>query len=139
VIEVLVIVGLPGSGKTRLAMDLMDDQTTLIDDLDKDVSRIQQFNDHPTPRLIITDPHLCHASREAMERRIRGWFGECQIQTISFANDPRACWANIEGRADGRLISWPGLVALSKRYDPQQWEQSRPVWSTFNQEISDVL
>lgn len=132
-IEVLVILGLPGSGKTYLANSLMDDQTTLFDDFDKDVSRVYAFYENRTPKVIITEPHLCLVTRETAVRKIKEWFGtgndaDIKISFISFANDPEAAWANICNRADGRTVSKHYVDHLSKHYSNRHWDQDYPIY-----------
>lgn len=131
-IEVLAIVGLPGSGKTYLAKSLMDDQTTLFDDFDKNVGRVYDFYENPTAKVILTDPHLCLVTRETAVRKIKDWFGtgndkDISISFISFENDLNAAWANVCRRNDDRVISRNSVERLSKFYN-ECWDKDHPIY-----------
>jgi hypothetical protein len=127
-VEITLIVGLPGSGKTYLANQMMDSDTTLIDDLDRGIERIQQFLYKPTKKLIITEPNLCYRAPESARRQLEKWFGDITLHVISFQNNVGACWANIQRRGDDRLISKAGLSSQSVYYSNQPWSKDRPVY-----------
>lgn len=133
VIEIIVIVGLPGSGKTHLAMSLADQNSTVIDDFNRDLSRVAQFEARPTPKLIITDPLLCKINRDTAYRKLSQWFsaidaGDATVEFISFENDPAACWKNIQMRDDGRLIGKHFVYQISGFYDKTDWPKEHPVY-----------
>ena len=127
-IEVTVIVGLPGSGKTHLAERLRDDQTTVIDDLSRDPSRLERFVQHPTKKLIITDP--TYLSAEFIRKKMAEWIDRPHVvQIIAFTNEPQQCFQNVRTRADGRDISYEYIKSLSLRYNPDQYDQVEPVFT----------
>lgn len=111
--KVICIVGLPGSGKTTLAYRMADDRAdvTVIDDI-----RSQESLPAPDAYavLIITDPWFCMESvRVSAEATLRMRYGTA-VEWIFFENDPAKALANVERRADGRLVT--GLIAQLSRY-----------------------
>jgi GTPase SAR1 family protein len=98
--EIIFIVGLPGSGKTTLAYDmLMEDQdhTILRDDYSLHFDKNDLMWNLFAKRVIITDPRLCGVSeRDAItliEKRYPVYDG-ANFKFIYFDNDPEACIIN---------------------------------------------
>ncbi len=116
--EVLFIVGLPGSGKTHLANRINRDNNnryTIVDDP-------TNFNTQIVPLLndgrdiIITDPHLCvDKNRESAKNKVHSINDKYKIEWIFFENDPIKCLRNIEHRSDGRKVK-NYINQLSKSY-----------------------
>lgn len=126
-IEVTVIVGLPGSGKTHLAELLRDDETTVIDDMSRDPSRLERFVEHPTPKLIITDP--THVGPELIRAKMAKWLDQPHsIHIIAFENQPEQCYRNTQMREDSREISHHSIVLMAERYHPELYDEVRPVY-----------
>lgn len=96
--QVIAIVGLPASGKTTYAKELMSsdpEHFVLIDDpknYTRDIENVLKSLP-PDTTAIITDPHLCVTRlRETLvERFSRLGF---EISWIFFENDPEACKKN---------------------------------------------
>lgn len=96
-VKVVLICGLPGSGKTHEAnrMASMEVNAVVVDDpgpgdLDKVLDLVQQYR-----TVIITDPLLCRdQDREAALRVFQG-IPECSVETIWFRNEPEVCLENL--------------------------------------------
>ena len=97
-----VIVGLPGSGKTTLALRWLDemdcaerDRTLFLDDLCLNIKELAaQFNPLLHDCVIITDPRMTMYAESYMRTRLIGLFGEHDFIFHYFENDPEACIIN---------------------------------------------
>ena len=98
--QVALIVGLPGSGKTHLAvMDYVTRGYVLVDDPTdvKDVLGAVKAHD----KVVVTDPHLCHSNVRAVAIQLLQDNG-CEVQCVYFANNPEKAAKNVDQRRDGR-------------------------------------
>lgn len=118
----LLIIGLPGSGKTHLAKKLTTSRPeyVIIDD-PKDLKSldfaISQGND-----LIICDPHLCgQSARDGCTRYLEG--KGYSIFFLFFENDSLKCERNIRLRADGRVVN-----VRAFHYDVPSRVRLLPIW-----------
>jgi len=105
--NILFIVGLPGSGKTRLAQQINKDNNyeyKIIDDpkdFDIDVKPYLNRN------IIITDPNLCFENnRQKATSLINHESPDSSIEWIFFENDPESCLLNAEVRNRANSISF---------------------------------
>lgn len=120
--KAILIVGLPGSGKTHLAKaKYVSDGYILIDDP----------NVLPTKdgilfkNVVVADPHLC---REDVRNNCIRFFEDVgyTVECIFFENSPEKCRKLIELRNDGRIIgdfraynyTIPEGVEVLKIYEP---------------------
>lgn len=103
---IILIVGLPGSGKSRLANRINQDnggKFTIIND-PKDFKKIE---DNIHKDLIITDPHLCfEKNRQSALQKIKDLNPNCKIEWIYFKNDPEQCLINSNVRNRANQISF---------------------------------
>lgn len=107
--KIVMIIGLPGSGKTTYAKSLGG---LLVDDAS--LNRDQLFGAlerNDVPLLVITDPMACSSSRDAINEII----GDHDLKIVCFENDPKACWTNLERRGDNK-ISQPWVERMSAQY-----------------------
>ena len=121
--RVILICGLPGSGKTDLAYKLKKPSSIVIDD----IARIEDLRDalaKNPDEVIVTDPAFCNTQvRELATKKLLGY----DIEWIFFENDPVKCKVNVDHRNDGRLVK--GLIeALSKTYVIPPSHTPRKIW-----------
>lgn len=98
-INILFIVGLPGSGKTYLANKINMDNNNkyhIIDDPKNFDTDIKPFLNQD---VIITDPNLCFENdRIKAINKIKRFNEQVKIDWIFFENDPKSCLINSELR-----------------------------------------
>ncbi len=115
--RVTLIAGLPGSGKTSLALAMASEDpggSHVLDDPD----RICLLDAVPprTRHLLVVHPAFCSpAARDRVEREVLARFPDAELAWIFFENEPRACLANAEARADGRRVA-ADVAAISRGY-----------------------
>jgi len=132
--KLVMIVGLPGSGKTHYAINRMAESSLpsfLIDDLDKNQHLIETAKSLSDDVMIyITDPKACLVNPKDIRKRLEDWFGECDIELIAFANDFNQCCRNVNARNDGRNISMMSIKQFSDRYKfhIDLYDKIIPVW-----------
>lgn len=127
-IDITVIIGLPGSGKTRLALSMVDPDTFFIDDLSLRPEKMDEFVAAPKPKLIITDPIA--VTPDLIRSRLALWLTghEHTVTIIAFANEPEQCFENVIRRGDDRIIELGSIKRLSLRYQPERYDKVIPVY-----------
>lgn len=112
----LLIVGLPGSGKTHLARNkYVPMGYTLIDDPKK------QPDFKESAKYVICDPWLCCPKiREIFYSK----FSHFRIEAIFFENDVDKCLRNIQFRNDGREIK----TLKHFRYEIPKNQKTLSIW-----------
>lgn len=115
-----LVVGLPGSGKTRYARGL-GPGWTVVDDPERPADLPADFPGD----VVITSPHFCQAESLAFaEAEVKRRWPGIAVETAFFANDPEACRKNA-ARRPGKDVD--GLIVfLSRRYAPPAG--TMPVW-----------
>jgi len=121
--EISIIVGLPGSGKTFLGKALS--KIYNINFFDDCVSDQSMWNSvlaeiSKCNSCILSDPKLCHSDiMKELINRIKS-ASTCQIiiKYYYFKNEPEICIKNISTRDDGRVVSNEYVTFLSKIYSP---------------------
>ncbi|GMV26423.1 MAG: hypothetical protein AMXMBFR58_24540 [Phycisphaerae bacterium] len=115
--ELLVVVGLPGSGKTEYMKTLASAVTGCVaDDYMKDSLGGSEFTMSRSRRLvvealrtgkncIVSDIELCRPHRRAeFEQTMRADVPSLLIRWVFFRNDPAACTQNVICRARPQMI-----------------------------------
>lgn len=103
--KAIIIVGLPGSGKTHLAKEIRGYIHTihLFDDPmkgdQKDIVEVMKSGKD----IIISDPWMCDVRyRSLAETAFKGW--DYEITWVFFENDKEKCLRNLAHRDDDRVI-----------------------------------
>lgn len=118
--QIILIAGLPGSGKAHLAAKLSqaEPNRSVLDDR----NAITGFNaeEHGTESLVIYSREFCiDSARDETVKLLREKFGsQCPIEWIYFENRACLCMENVGHRrrhADNRQIATE-ILALSKNY-----------------------
>jgi len=122
--QVVLVVGLPGSGKTHLAvMDYVTRGYVLVDD-PKDMGVIiEAIRIHD--KVVMTDPHL---TRESVRRAAYQWLEArgCEVTAVYFANDPEKAAKNVDQRRDGRGPI--NVMTFSRFYEIPEGVETLPVY-----------
>lgn len=127
-VRAVLLVGLPGSGKTTLARErylpegfiLVDDPTD-IDDVREAVAAARAVDG---PGIIVADPHLVVSRHRQSAETFLVRLG-CTVEFVFFANDPDQAEINVRMRADDR---GPMHVrVMSQAYDLPEGEVTIPV------------
>lgn len=108
--KITLIVGLPGSGKTHLALQMKgeDEGVVIVDD----ITSLSQLPDE-FQHLIITDVNfIFEDTREKAAAYLTTRY-QLPIEWIFFENDPEKCISNVRYRNDGRQVE-----AFIRRFSP---------------------
>lgn len=118
-IDITIIVGLPGSGKSTFALKLINNNNFLIDDFSLNRHLLEDFKKTEMKELIITDPLLCETTIERAEKKLKMFLKSENIdfKWILFENNLKDCWTNVFNRNDDRQISYGFMKDLSKKYE----------------------
>lgn len=127
-VEILMIIGYPGSGKSYKANSICESEPgkwIIVDD-PKDSSVIEKLVKE-NKNLIICDPHLCNSmTRRKARFQIRKWNSNVHITELFFENDIEKCWKNVQYRNDGRLITKNTLKSF--KYNIPKNITPIPIW-----------
>lgn len=105
--NILFIVGLPGSGKTRLAKSINKDNNFKYKIIDDPKNFDTDIEPYLKEDLIITDPNLCFESnRIKAVNKIHSIDNSIKIDWIFFENDPTNCLINSDVRNRVNSISF---------------------------------
>ncbi len=124
----VLVVGLPGSGKTQYAHARASREGLVLVD---DPTGLEALDVLESRSGIVTDPHLCCSeTRAKAEHTLRKRFPGVVLEWVFFENDPDACFANVGRRqkaGDSRMVA--GMIwGASKRYQIPEGVLVLPVW-----------
>ena len=118
---IICVVGLPGSGKTWYAKNVLH-WDYLVDD-PKSVDDFPSIEEHE--RIVICDPLLCAA---LYEDRLRALYPGHDIEYIFFENNVQKCLKNIQFRNDDRHVHIT-LMNMAKQYTIPDGVVPLEIWS----------
>lgn len=115
---ILMIIGLPGSGKTTLINKMTGILNDFIDAVVvDDINSLDQLPEDFKNVLILSSPLFCYKeTREKATSELMRRYPDALIKYEFFENAPDKCWTNVMNRNDGRLISYDSIKHLSKSY-----------------------
>jgi hypothetical protein len=113
---IMLLVGLPGCGKSWLARDIAsrDPAVHVVDD-PRSPADLEGWTSR---KVIVCDPLLCDPEiRAAAAERMAELYPDARIEWRYFAASPEICRRNLEFRDDGRDVI-PTLECLAAIYEP---------------------
>lgn len=101
--NIVLIIGLPGSGKTHLADEYcLSGRVIVIDDITS-VDQLPDYDENLI--LVITDVNFCDATILAKaEQKLCKKYSDIEISHVYFENNEIAARKNVEYRNDGRNV-----------------------------------
>ena len=124
--KLIILVALPGSGKTYWAKSNIPSDGMFIDDINDIKQLIEASVNYKT--ILMADPHLCNDRvREIAKSKIMGLFPNLIVEWVYWENAPDKAWKNVCNRNDEREISEAFIKTLAKSYNPPTIDH--PVWS----------
>lgn len=117
--EIVLIMGLPGSGKTTLAKTKYFDYE-LIDDISLKINVLHEYDKFN--KLVITCPFAGGIDKDKLENRLNQWFSNIEkIDYVAFENNIEQCLKNIVARNDDRVIMAATVERMAKKYKPERF------------------
>lgn len=126
-LEIIIVVGLPGSGKTTYVQNTYNqDNILIIDDFNNNQAKICELKKYHE-KLVIIDPLLCLSfiNKEKVEEMFQKLVEKDFLANFSwhvFENNLESCLENIKNR-DDRVISKGFVIDLSREYNPLKYSQ----------------
>lgn len=123
--QLIIIIGLPGSGKTTLSNKMTDH--IIFDDFITHFYNGNLIKELQTnKKLCINDPRLCHFDIfNKYITIINKYIDKSNILLLLFQNDITNCINNLKKTYDGKLLDSKitSLNNYSKLYDPNNYSQ----------------
>lgn len=128
---ITLLIGLPGSGKTWYAQNVLE-YDVFIDD-PKDLSDFPR-DINSSQHIVIADPMLCVGLDRAVSFLMEV-YSEHSIEYIFFENNPEKCQRNVEYRIENGDIRKVNITAdiLVKQYSIPNDVKIIPIWSPKNE------
>lgn len=110
---IVLVIGLPGSGKTHYLSSLSDDQWLKIDDPMENITLpISEKN------IAIADVNFIFPDvLEKAKQKLVDFYGDVVIDYVYFENNPDKCLNNAKHRNDGRKVE-NFIKSFHKYYNP---------------------
>lgn len=126
--EIIIIVGLPGSGKTYLAnKEYVPRGYILIDDPSSETFDVGKPQLDKAKNYVICDPHLCSSSAREMAILIFEKLG-FEVKYIYFENNVNKAYSNIKNRNDKRKVSINTIKWFSENYTIPNRVKQLKIW-----------
>ena len=126
--EVILLIGLPGSGKTWTAHNVYAPKGYMVVDDPKSIHTVREVLSNAkatgAPGVVVADPHL--TSPTALSKALEFFQGQgATVTCVWFENDLAAAAKNIQHRADGRQIN---LRAFAHGYQVPEGVTPTKIW-----------
>lgn len=111
--NIILVIGLPGSGKTYYCNNLDSSRFNVFDDIET-LDNLPATDDQRI--LVLSSPRFCYPGilRLCKEYLLKQYDG-CVIECIYFENAPAKCLKNVVYRNDGRRVE-NTITSMSKYY-----------------------
>ena len=131
-IQVIIIIGLPGSGKTTLTNKYIDNYKIYDDYVSKFYNGKILRNIKEGKKICLNDPRLCNIiTFERHINKILKFISKDKIKLILFKNDPIQCLENIKNREKEKKDIVKTINYMTNIYDIN-------CYKNFNHEIKNV-
>ena len=128
--KVIIIIGLPGSGKTLLASEkiIYENEYIIFDDF------VSEFYDGKAldaiilnKKVCLIDPRLClYEIFNRFINIVEIYVDKKDIHLILFHNEPEKCIANVQNRGDGKTGIIETIKKYSAKYSLDNYEHYKP-------------
>ncbi len=118
--NILIIVGLPASGKTHYIEEIYEPGYIVLDDF-VTPDKIKTALSFPAKRLILSDPFFC---KESVFKQLLELLRGHNIEFVFYENNSEQCLINAQTRPDKKVDSF--IKILSKEYNPPRMDKK--VW-----------
>lgn len=123
--QVILVIGLPGSGKTSYCLENYPTYTIFDDFLMEWMTGNIQELINNGENVCLNDPRLCIKSTfKRIINQLYEMIGKDDIHLVVFTNEPYYCAKNVAKRDDGRAVNHTifGFSALYKLETYQEWQ-----------------
>ena len=143
---VIIVIGLPGSGKSKFCENLHNtDNYIIFDDFityfynDSVIDQLKTLND-TKHKVCLADPRLCmYDIFTKYIKIILKYVNKSNIQLVLFENNPDMCIFNAERRNDNKRNIVNTIKKYSEKYVLDNYEDynflEMPVYSSINTQI----
>jgi hypothetical protein len=125
--KIVMVIGLPGSGKTEYVKQNQAANTVVIDD-PKKIGDLHISYDKSLDTLVIVDHNLCDKKvRDIAKAMLTDYYGDVTFEYAFFENDPEQCIINDRLRGRDNLATTL-IRKFAEIYDVPENAKIIPVW-----------
>lgn len=133
--QVIIIIGLPGSGKTYMSQMYASEYLIFDDYISDEYNGRVQFAIRSGYKVCLNDPRLCIPDTFDIHiNKILKYLDISQLHLIIFENNPEQCLINVTLRNDKRRGIEQSIINYSKLYNIKHYDAyyhtNVPVWNS---------